>query len=232
MSDSEPWSWDSEETDKRPAVSEQVVDLSFKLECPCLHVDHTIGLHEAILDALPWFSDEPLAGLHLVHVAGSQNGWMRPEEPDELLHLSRRTRLTLRIPTHRITDTQTLTGQILDIAGNAMAIGESTEKPIIPGDILFSRHILAQDGDDENEFLRAMAEELKQLGIQFKKLLPGKQLNLKSPQGIVSTRSLMVADINAPDSLTLQEKGLGEGRQFGCGLFLHHKGIKAVNPDE
>lgn len=232
MSNSEPWGWDSEETGRKSAVSGHVVDLSFKLECRCLHVDHTIGLHEAITGALPWFNDEPLAGLHLIHVAGSQNGWMRPEEPDELIHLSHRTRLTLRIPIHRINDARTLTGHILDIAGNSMTIGDSTEKPIMRTDILLSRHVLMKNDHDENEFLHSVAEELGQLSIQFKRLLPGKQLNLRSPQGDIRIRSLMVADINASDSLTLQERGLGDGRQFGCGLFIHHKGIKSVNPDD
>ena len=70
------------------------------------------------------------------------------------------------------------------------------------------------------------------MGIRFRKLLPGRQLNLRGPEGIVKTRSLMVADLELTDSLILQEQGLGEGRTFGCGLFIHQKGIKAINPDD
>ena len=234
MSDNQPWNWNDKEQDDKPAQSKYVVDLSFRLTCQCLHVDHTVGLHEAITASLPWFIDEPLAGLHLIYVAGSQNGWMRPEEPDELLHLSRRTRLQLRVPIHRVQDARQLSGQTLDIAGNSMTIGESAEKPVLPNDILFTRHMLVQadNTDDENEFLQAAAGELKDLGIAFRKLLPGKQLKLRTPQGITHTRSLMVADIDHDDSLILQEQGLGEGRHFGCGIFIHHKGIKAVNPDD
>jgi CRISPR-associated protein Cas6 len=226
------WSWQESEEQKKPSHSERVLDISFKLACQCLHVDHTSALYEAITTALPWFDSEPLAGLHLVHVAGSQNGWLRPEEPDELLYLSKRTRLTIRVPHNRVEESKTLIGQKLDIAGNTMEIGTATEKPVLVSDILFSRHVIARDNDDENEFLNTVAGELKQLGVRFRKLLPGKQLNLRGPQGLVRTRSLMVADIDLADSLTLQEEGLGEGRAYGCGLFIHHKGIKAANPSD
>lgn len=232
MSENDPWNWDDSEEEQKPTRSDKVVDLSFKLKCRCLHVDHTHGLHQAITEALPWFADEALAGLHLVHVAGSQNGWMRPEEPDELLYLSKRTRLTIRVPMHRIEDAMALTGRELDIAGNAMEIGVATQKEIIPGEILFSRYVISDDDNDENAFLRSVGRELKEMGIRFRKLLPGKQLKLRSPDGEIKTRSLMVAELDLGDSLILQERGIGSGRQYGCGLFIHHKGIKAVKPDD
>lgn len=232
MSEDTNWSWQDSEEPKQVSQSEHVVDLSFKLTCQCLHVDHTSALHEAINEALPWFSQEPMAGLHLVHVAGSQNGWMRPEEPDELLYLSKRTRLTIRIPKARIEDAHNLTGHTLDIAGNEMTVGRATEKAVTPSDILFSRYVISHDDDDENEFLNAVASELRAMEVSFRKLLPGKQLNLRGPQGVVKTRSLMVADLDLTDSLTLQERGLGEGRAYGCGIFIHHKGIKTVKPDD
>ena len=232
MSDSDTWSWQENEDEDKTTRSERVVDLSFKLDCKCLHVDHTAALHDAIHQALPWFRDEPLSGLHLVYVAGSQNGWMRPDEPNELLYLSHRTKLMLRVAQDKIAEAQALTGQILDIAGNNMEVGKATEKPVMPNDILYSRNVIAHDNDDENEFLTTSAEQLKQLGVRFRKLLPGKQLNLRGPEGVVRTRSLMVADIELSDSLILQEQGLGEGRTFGCGLFIHQKGIQAVSKTE
>jgi CRISPR-associated protein Cas6 len=232
MSDSETWNWQEDEDEDKAIRSERVVDLSFKLDCKCLHVDHTAALHDAIHQVLPWFRDEPLSGLHLVYVAGSQNGWMRPDEPDELLYLSHRTKLMLRVAQDKIEEAQALTGQILDIAGNNMEVGKATEKPVMANDILYSRNVIAHDKDDENEFLTTSAEQLKQLGVRFRKLLPGKQLNLRGPEGVVRTRSLMVADIELSDSLILQEQGLGEGRTFGCGLFIHQKGIKAVSKTE
>jgi CRISPR-associated protein Cas6 len=222
--------WQEETSDKQPTHSERVVDLAFRISCDCLPVDHTSALSDAIGTLLPWFEDEPLAGLHLIHVAGSQNGWMRPEGPDEVVYPSKRTRLVLRVPRQRIQDSRHLTGQTIHIDDYTIEIGEATEKPVKPSDILFSRHILSDK--DETSFLQWVAETLQNQGLHFKKLLPGKENQLRGPNGPVTTRSLMVADMDLSDSLILQETGIGEGRHFGCGIFIHHKGIKAMKPDE
>ena len=229
MNKSEFWNRDDNEQGQQPTQSSKVTDLSFRLQCRCLSVDHTYDLHRAITDALPWFTEEPLTGLHLIHVAGSQNGWMRPENPDEMIYLSNRTRLTIRLPVHRVKDARTLTGHELDIAGNTMKIGEASERAVLTSDILLARHVIGEQ--DETDFLQSAASQLEAMGIQFRKLLTGKHIRLRSPEGEINTRSLMVAELNPADSLTLQENGIGHGRRYGCGIFIHHKGIKAINPD-
>ena len=50
--------------------------------------------------------------------------------------------------------------------------------------------------------------------------------------GAVETRSLMIADLDKPTSIQLQEQGVGPLRHFGCGIFLPHKGIRAVGAEE
>jgi hypothetical protein len=52
------------------------------------------------------------------------------------------------------------------------------------------------------------------------------------PDGEIFTRSLMVADLEPEQSVRLQQIGLGAGRTFGCGLFIPHKGIKAVKEND
>lgn len=230
MSDSNLWNWDDENGKSQPVRSTRVTDIAFRLDCRCLTVDHTRELHAAIIETLPWFPDEPLAGLHLIYVAGSQNGWMRPEEPDEILHLSRRTRLTLRLPFDRVTDARVLCGQQLMIGQHEMKIGEAAEKPLLPASVLFSRHIIS-DETSETDFLQRMADEMRSKEIGFKKLLPGRLLNLRGPGGIIRTRSLMVGDLEPDDSIRLQESGLGTGRHYGCGLFIQHKGIRSARPE-
>ena len=39
MSDSAPWNWQEDKAENQPNRSDQVVDLSFKISCQCLHVD-------------------------------------------------------------------------------------------------------------------------------------------------------------------------------------------------
>ena len=217
-----------------PARSGRVIDIAFRLDCRRVRVDHANGLHRAITAALPWFNGELLAGLHLIHLAGSQNGWQRPQDAAEPLYLSKRTRLNLRVPLGRVSDAKKLTGATLDINGDAMRVQTAREKPLIPGPVLLSRHVAIGDDTingygDEGEFLRAAAAELSEMGVRFGKLLPGRRLDLRGPGGVVQTRSLLVADLEAADSLTLQEQGIGGGRKYGCGLFIRHKGIGAAN---
>lgn len=224
----------SDDNDKKQEfeVPDDVVDIAFKLDCRMLPLDHAQSLSDAITEALPWFVDEAKAGLHLVHVAESGNGWYRPENPEnEVLCLSRRTRMTLRVPKHRIEDTHILTNQTLDIDGNRMKVGEGTVKSLSSLPTMFARYVITEANQDEHAFLRDMVAVLNDLGIPVSKLMAGKQHTLNMQAGPVYTRSLMVADLTPEYAVKLQQEGIGPGRKFGCGLFLPQKGIKPVKDD-
>jgi hypothetical protein len=38
----------------------------------------------------------------------------------------------------------------------------------------------------------------------------------------------MIADLTKENCILMQDKGIGQGRVFGCGIFLPHKSIDAV----
>jgi len=63
-------------------------------------------------------------------------------------------------------------------------------------------------------------------------MLCGMGHNIQIDADRLETRSLMIADLEAVTSIQLQEAGVGSGRQYGCGIFLPHKGIKAVTESE
>ena len=225
------WSEDND-SNKEFLIPNDVVDLSFKLECKTLPLDHAQALADAIQAALPWFAQETRTGLHLIHVAESGNGWFRPEDPEnEVLCLSKRTRMTLRVPQHRINDVQALTDQTLDINGYELRVGEGAVKSLSALPTQFARYVIAEADQDENAFLSSMAALLREMDIPVKKLMAGKQHRMRLADGPIFTRSLMVADLTPEAAIKLQQEGLGEGRKFGCGLFLPQKGIKAVNAD-
>ena len=48
----------------------------------------------------------------------------------------------------------------------------------------------------------------------------------------VQTQSLMIDGLKVEESIRLQQEGLGEGQKHGCGIFLPHKGIDAVNTEQ
>lgn len=217
--------WQEEEDVEQFVVPDRIVDLYFNIDCRALPVDHAYELSRAIHQALPWFADEPEAGLHLIHVAESGNGWDRPEEAGELLYPSRRTKLTLRLPKERLGDAQALRGQTLMVAGNAMAIGEGKSKLLSTSTTLYARYVASKPELTEEEFLAEAVKWLRGEGLRFKKILAGKAHLLATPEGTLITRSLMVADLPLEDTVALQEMGYGEYRKMGCGLFIPHKTV-------
>ena len=225
----------NDDTDKKAgfAVPDDVVDVAFRIACPTLPLDHAHALSSALLQVLPWLEEEAYAGIHLIHGAASGNGWFRPEDTEnELLHLSKRTRMRLRVPRERLQDAQALSGQSLDIEGHPLEIGKSEVYLLSSLPTLFSRYVITREELDETQFLQEVAGQLEALDIPCRKMLGGITHTMRFPDGALFTRSLMVADLEPEQSVRLQQVGLGEGRVIGCGLFLPHKGINPVKEPE
>lgn len=222
--------WD-EETKPEYTVSDDVVDLFYKINCKQIPTTHAFELAEALYAALPWLKDEPNVGIHQIHGATSGNGWERP--PDgELIHLSKRSKMSLRVPKHRIDDAMKLTGQTLDIAGCSVEVGPAISKMMHPLPTIFSRYVVVPEGMDETRFIQWVADELAKRDIQIHKLLCGITHELKLPEGVYETRSVMIADLDQETSVDLQENGVGPFRHYGCGIFMPQKGIRAVGETE
>jgi len=222
--------WQEDDSETLTDVPDDVVDVLFSIDCKRLPVDHAYALSSALKNALPWLADDPAVGVHTVHVAGSQNGWERPEHAtDRHLIVSRRTKLTVRVPKARMDDLiDELRGTTLDIAGCRLTVGEGKPRPLSKETTLLARYVVVRRGDDEDGFLAWAAEELGALGIRVRKALCGKETPLSTPSGVLHTRSLMLADLSPQEALRLQEQGLGPHRDMGCGIFIPHKGIDAV----
>lgn len=207
-----------------------VVDLSFDISCRSLPADHAYALWCELHAVLPWLEEEPAIGVHPIHGAESGNGWVRPDGPKALLQLSRRTKLVLRLPRRRIGDASALTGKTLDLDDYRMLVGEAGARPLNPIGTLFSRHV-ASGTDSEDVFLAQCMQELGDLGITPRKMLCGRATRVTTPEGDVLTRSLMLAELTARESMQLQLYGLGPWRRLGCGLFVGHRDIKPVKQD-
>jgi len=221
------------DSNKKYEAPDDIVDIFFKLDCKTLPIDHAQALSDAVHKALPWFSEENRAGLHLIHVAESGNGWMRPEDTEnEVLCLSRRTRMTIRVPKHRIDDALKLTGAQLDIDGHDLTIKEGTSKKLSIMPTMFSRYVLTEKSLDEDAFLNQIARVLRDMDIPITKIMAGKQNRMKMHTGDIFCRSLMVAELAPENAVKLQIQGIGDGRRYGCGLFVPQKGISAVNSDD
>ena len=220
--------WQEDEEPEVAVRSESVVDAAFRIDCSHLPADHAHLLFEAIKASLPWFGGDARAGIHAIHGAETGNGWVRPGEA-EVIYLSRRVRLILRVPRDRIESCRGLTGQTLAIDSASIRLGEAKFRELTPAGTLFARRVLSGPDEDESVFLDRVDAGLATLGVTAPKRLPGRTRNIRTPQGTVHTRSLLLADLKAADSIRIQESGIGELRSLGCGLFVPHKSISAVN---
>ena len=222
--------WQEEDVKTEYVVPDDVVDVSFQIDCKQIALDHAHDLSQALLAHLPWLATEKEAGVHMIHGASTGNGWIRPGEADnsDFIYLSKRSRMQLRLPRERLADADSLIGKTLDIGGNSVRVGRYQTRPLTVLGTLFSRYVLVEPGEDEDQFMLRIAAEMKELNINVKKMLCGIGHTFNSPQGKLTTLSIMVADMDVPSSVTLQRRGVGRGREMGFGLFLPHKSIKPV----
>jgi CRISPR-associated protein Cas6 len=222
------WSEDKDEKGKF-VVPDDVVDVVYNISCKCLPTEHIYGLSEALQKALPWLADESRTAVHPITGPEEGNGWERPT--DEIMYLSRRQKMMIRVPKERLAEAQALTGQTLVIDGYELEVGKSTIKLLSDLPTVFARHVICESGMSEDEFMHAALAQIKELDVKVRKMMAGKERAIKTPDKTIMTRSIMLAELEPVESVRLQEHGIGEGRMLGCGLFLPQKGISAVNPD-
>ncbi len=223
--------WQDEDKKTEFVQPDNVVDLSFKINCKQLPTTHAWELSQVLYEILPWLADEPEVGIQQIHGAATGNGWERPAD-GELIHLSKRTRMNLRVPRPRVEEAMALIGKKVNIAGHELEIGAVTEKPLNPLGTIFSRYVVVPEGMDEDAFTQWIVDELAKRDIDLRKMLCGIQHTIQTPENSIETRSLMMADLDKQTSIALQEQGIGEHRHLGCGIFMPHKGVKAVGETE
>ena len=225
--------WEESETGNAGAPAPDAagagaIDAAFRLSGRWLPVDHARALRAAVVECLPWLDDEPDAGIHSIHGAASGNGWERPGNgPGALLNLSHRTPLVLRVPARRAGDVAALCGRRLDVDGHALVVGALRPRRLKPAATVFARYVIDED-DDEERFIESTAAELEARSISARKLLCGRSSRIESERGPLAARGLLIADLDARESLALQYRGIGPGRLLGCGLFVPHKDVGPV----
>jgi len=226
--------WEEEDDKTLPfKAPETIIDVLFSIKCKTLPVDHVWALSQEIQHYLPWLTDYEGAGVHHIHVAESNNGWVRPNEVDALLYPSKRTKLILRIPSEKYDEVRTLSGKKLKLNQHLIELGNCKKRMLGNSGVIFARHMILKHQQTENAFLSEIANEIKvKTSTNVKKMLCGKTHTIKTPSAELKTIHLMIADLDDATSIKIQQLGLGSGRELGCGLFLPHKSIKTLKPTE
>lgn len=207
-------------------AGEEIVDVTFRLPGGRLPIDHAWALFSAVSDVLPWFADEPAARLHQVHTAATGSGWTRPEETSgDELHLSRRTKLRVRVPKRRAEDALALSGREMDVAGYPLAPGAGTVVALVPADTLLARHIVCEEGEEEALLVERLARDLAEAGVSRATIICGREHRIVTPQAELETRSVVVTGLDPGGAMTLLRGGLGPAGKLGCGIFIPYKHI-------
>jgi CRISPR-associated protein Cas6 len=83
---------------------------------------------------------------------------------------------------------------------------------------------------DEVLFMDDIRSQLSEMGIAAK-LICGKRSTITGNAQSTHAYSLVAHDLKPEDSLQMQYAGLGEDRQFGCGIFIPYKVISGLSED-
>lgn len=219
--------WQESQENKPPSNTSDMIELSFSVDCKELPYDHAFELSSEILNLIPEIKNDKRNAIQTLHGPMSGNGWVRPDGQN--IPLSKRAKLIMRINKNQIDDIKTIEGREIKLFGNKLKIGKSKVKSFVIVKDLFCRFIVSDPNIDEDKFLELIQNELRQYNINLRKALCGQSKMIKFGSETFYTRSLMIADLSKKESLRLQEEGVGEKRLYGCGIFLPHKSIDAVN---
>lgn len=220
------WREDSDD-EKQYRVPDEVFDLLFRLHGESLDIDHAYALSRALREHLGGETCERI-GVHGVRLAVSGNGWNRPPEIDAEIPLSRRARLEIRVHRDDSDAVRQISNRRLELGRQAVEIGDCSVRMLSSLGTVHARGVCCDPEQSEAEFLQQVADELLAMGIEVSKMICGRSGRVRTDDGEIFTRALLVADLKPEESVRLQQRGIGDGRLLGCGLFVPHKSIDAV----
>jgi CRISPR-associated protein Cas6 len=219
--------WQESIKEENFTLPETIQDAVFNIHAKVLPIDHAYLLSQALLKYLPWLK-EVNAGVFDISVADG-NGWEQDHEFG-FYYPSKRSKLSIRIPKEKLDDTKILVGKTLNLGKYQIDIVKVLKSKLMSNiQIVFAKHIVCDKHVSEETFLQTSFVQLQVLGIQPKKMMAGLKRKISTLNGVIHTRSLMVADLRKVESVKLQEVGIGEHSLLGCGLFLPQKSIESLN---
>lgn len=200
-------------------ITPEMVDMVFDLEGGTIPAAYSFALWGALIKHFPQLAQEKSVGVLPLRGTNIDGGLM----------LSKRSKLVLRLPA-TLTDqsAERLAGQQLDIAGHTLRMGAAKARPIQPYPTLHAH--LVTGTSDEVLFVEDIRKQMGVLGVSGN-LICGKRLTFNGGQRSSHGYSLVLHDLKPEASLQLQYAGLGDDRQFGCGIFVHYKVITGLSED-
>lgn len=209
------------------------VELSFPLRGTPLPYDHGYLVHRAVAGIVPWVAEPAQVNLALVPIRGSAHGGF--------LHLTSVSRLAFRLDSDDVERLQPLADRVLAVEAATLRLGRPTEHALRPVPGLLSPFVAVEHSRQSDAVLQTLKAEFVALDIRAVpalRLRHGREGASPAGQGRrsfdcpyaryvrqVGGRSVVGWEVQvfglAPaESVRLQERGVGPGRRYGCGVFV------------
>lgn len=203
------------------------LDLIFPANGSLLPIDHHYPLYGALSGIVPRFHEAD-GQLRFAPITGDPDG-------DGLLRLHAHSYLRVRVPDDAVRAVLPLAGKKLDVTGHAVRLGVPAVRTLEPAPMLASRLVTFKNAETPETFLATARKQLAELGVSGEPQLPLHLVGDRAGEphrrvvrikGVaIVGYGLLVSELSATDSLTLQDRGLGGRTQLGCGFFVPAKGV-------
>ncbi|MHB1677680.1 MAG: type I-MYXAN CRISPR-associated protein Cas6/Cmx6 [Sulfuriferula sp.] len=194
-----------------------VTDIVFGVSARAVPADHGRALLLQLCEHLAWLEAEVRVGIHSIRGSLAGTG--------ELL-LNRRAKLVMRVPMQRVSDTLELSGKSLELGGDVLIVGPGKIKPLVAYSPLYASCVVT-GSEGEAAFAADVIRLLGDMGIDTR-FICGKRRTVETVAGKQSGYSLLLHGLPLEHAIRVQEIGLGNGRKTGCGIFVPHKAISAL----
>lgn len=202
-----------------------MLDLLFPVRGSSVPVDHSYPLYAALSGIVPAFHvpDSPLRFAPLTgHATGAGT-----------LTLTNHSVLRVRLPDDQVRTILPLAGKRLEVGNDGVRLGVPSIATLEPAPSLFARLVTFKNADTPNQFLATARTKLAELGVVGQPQLPmhlegdragePRRRVVRVAGATIYGYALLITELTADHSLTLQEHGLGGRTQIGCGFFLPAK---------
>jgi len=209
------------------------IELSFRLRGTPLPYDHGYPMYRAVAAIVPWVAEPAQIDLAIVPIQGSPHGGF--------LHLTSISRLAFRLQAEDAEKLLPLSDQSLVVEAAVLRVGRPTEYRLRPVPGLSSPFVVAEHCRYSDEVLAWLKAEFLALDIRAVPMLrarhgrkgaspsgPGRrsfdcpfERHIRSIDGrTVVGWEVQVFGLAPEESIRLQERGVGPGHRYGCGVFM------------
>jgi CRISPR-associated protein Cas6 len=194
-------------------------------------------MYQAVAGIVPWVAEPAQIDLAMVPIQGSSHGGF--------LHLTSISRLAFRLNAEDVGKLRPLSDQSLVVGAATLRVGRPTEYRLRPVPGLTSPFVVAEHHRHSDEVLEWVKAEFLALDIRAVPTLRLRRDRRGAGAADPGRRSFdcpyarhhrQIGDSTAvgwemqafglapAESFRLQERGIGPGRRYGCGVFLPVEG--------